>query len=206
MTKRTFHFKAYSTIQFSWQMQRKGFLNCTVSSKGWPPLLLGELGKEKQSPGKDTTWRVQTGCSSVKNLPLARKKRVGVTQVQLPVLPESEWKHGMKCWWHTKRIQPLCPYSPTGTFPCITPETVASETGRKERTCWQSCGTFTPQAAMRLGGVREDRENSAWDTIKTKTGRRVLSFVHTQAQIFTTLFIQLPSHLAGQRLTEILQG
>lgn len=34
----------------------------------------------------------------------------------------------------------------------------------------------------------------------------MLSSVHIQTQTFTTLFIQLPSHLAEQRLTEILQG
>ena len=51
--------------------------------------MLGELEKEKQTPEKDTTQRAPLGRSTVKKLPLAYKKRVSITQDQLPIFPES---------------------------------------------------------------------------------------------------------------------
>lgn len=52
-------------------------------------LLLGELGKEKQSSEKDTTWGALLGCNNMKKLPLAYKKRVIITQDQFPIFPKS---------------------------------------------------------------------------------------------------------------------
>lgn len=68
-------------------MQRRGFLNCAVSNKGWPAPLLGELRKEKPFLEKGTAQRAPSGHSTVKKLPLAYKKRVGITQDQLPNIP-----------------------------------------------------------------------------------------------------------------------
>lgn len=83
----------------------------------------------------------------------------------------------------------------------------ANEMGRKESPWCQSCGALTPHHAMQLDGVKEDTE-AAWGAIniQRKTYRELLSSVHIQTQTFTILFIQVSSHLAEQRLTEILQG
>lgn len=68
LTKKAFHFKAYSTIQFSWQMHRWGFLNYAVFSKGWPTHIVRRTGKREAIPWKLQIQRA-SGCSTANELP-----------------------------------------------------------------------------------------------------------------------------------------
>lgn len=165
------------------------------------PLLLGELGKEKQSSEKDTTWGALLGRNTMKKLSFAYKKRIRISSPYSQSHCAGAERY-TKCWWHTGKVEPLCPWNIT-----LYPTWNGSQWKRKNGESVVLCGTFTPQAEMQLSSVQEDTK-AAWDAIniKRKTYRHMLSSAHIQPQTFTTLFIQLPSHLAEQCLTEILQG
>lgn len=110
LTKKAFHFKAYPTIQFSWQMQRWGFLNCAVSSKGWPTHIFRRTGKREANPWevynlegtiRTQLWEKVTTCLQEESEHHTRS---------VPNIPSqcAGAEHG------SEKVQLLCLYSPMG--------------------------------------------------------------------------------------------